>query len=310
MTWNEQLSALRAQMAREQELSALQQELEGKLSALQEQVRQLDTAREREQRDVASLEGGLKRLLYSAVGKLPEKQEKEQSEADAAQAAYAAALQALSNLQAELQAVKDEASSLYGCAGRYERTLEQKAQALSQLDTEPARQLKELDDRRSALQNQKKQLREAVLEGTTARRNAERLLKYLKEAEGWGTYDMLGGGMVSALAKHSKLDEAAEAARDLQRATTRFYSELRDVQNDLPDLSFSQSWRTADLMFDHIYIDWKVLSKIQAARDRADAVYRRIVGAMDALVERTRKTDRLLEETAQARRALIEGADL
>ena len=48
----------------------------------------------------------------------------------------------------------------------------------------------------------------------------------------------------------------------------------------------------------------------QAARDRADAVYRRIVGAMDALDERTRKTDRLLEETAQARRALIEGADL
>lgn len=310
MTWNEQLSALRAQMAREQELSALQQELEGKHSALQEQVRQLDTARERELRDVASLEGGLKRLLYSAVGKLPEKQEKEQSEADAAQAAYAAAVQELAKLETELQAVKDEASSLYGCAGRYERTLEQKAQALSQLDTEPARQLKELGDRRSALQNQKKQLREATLEGTTARRNAERLLKYLKEAEGWGTYDMLGGGMVSALAKHSKLDEAAEAARDLQRATTRFYSELRDVQNDLPDLSFSQSWRMADLLFDHIYIDWKVLSQIQAARDRADAVYRRIVGAMDALDERTRKTDRLLEETLQARRALIEGADL
>ena len=41
-------------------------------------------------------------------------------------------------------------------------------------------------------------------------------LKNLNSAEGWGTWDLLGGGLISDLAKHSHIDDAKNDVANAQ----------------------------------------------------------------------------------------------
>ena len=49
---------------------------------------------------------------------------------------------------------------------------------------------------------------EALRAGQEAHRQAQQVLDTLRSAKGWGVYDLLGGGMISGLIKHSRMDQA------------------------------------------------------------------------------------------------------
>ena len=51
-------------------------------------------------------------------------------------------------------------------------------------------------------------VREAREAGLRALDSLEKARGALDSARGWGVFDMLGGGMLSTLVKHSKLDDA------------------------------------------------------------------------------------------------------
>ena len=45
------------------------------------------------------------------------------------------------------------------------------------------------------------------------------VLSSLESAEGWGTWDLLGGGLISDLAKHSHIDDAKVEAENNTEVT-------------------------------------------------------------------------------------------
>ena len=91
----------------------------------------------------------------------------------------------------------------------------------------------------------------------------------LGRAQGWGTWDMLGGGLISDLAKHSNLDEAQAGAEYLQTLLSRFRTELADVRISAQtgQVNVEGFLRFADYFFDGLIADWTVLSRIHKSRE-------------------------------------------
>ena len=100
--------------------------------------------------------------------------------------------------------------------------------------------------------------------------------KQFKKARNWGFFDMLGGGLITDLIKHSKLNNASNIMN-------RINSLLKDLQRELNEVviptDFSMNTFTfssfADFVFDGFLADYLVQSKISEAKEQvSDAIIR------------------------------------
>ena len=109
---------------------------------------------------------------------------------------------------------------------------------------------------------------------------------------------LLGGGMLSGLMKHSRMDRAQQQLAELGRALERFNRELKDVRVQCSaSAELSGFWRVADLVWDGFISDWTVLSKISDAKERVERTDEQLMQALDQL-QQTRR--RVLEQINQA----------
>lgn len=139
---------------------------------------------------------------------------------------------------------------------------------------------------------------EAIGAGQEAHRQAQQVLDSLRSARGWGIYDLLGGGMLSGLMKHSRMDRAQQQLESLRQALERFNRELKDMQVQCSaSAELSGFWRVADLAWDGLISDWTVLSKISDARTRVEQTDAQILQALDRLQQMRR---RVMEQMHQA----------
>lgn len=79
------------------------------------------------------------------------------------------------------------------------------------------------------LDGQIQEIQEAISAGQRAQSTAQQILNSLKSAEDWGIWDLIGGGVISHVAKHSHLDTAQGQVEQLQIELRRFKTELADV---------------------------------------------------------------------------------
>lgn len=115
---------------------------------------------------------------------------------------------------------------------------------------------------------ERRELREAIAAGQEVLYHLDSVGKSLDSASNWGIWDMLGGGLFVTWAKHSKLDQAREAARKAQQACRVFARELKDVQMQLDSsLQLDGFLKFADFFFDGFLADIMVQSRIGAMRD-------------------------------------------
>ncbi|MBQ5657159.1 MAG: hypothetical protein IIV14_07010, partial [Bacteroidaceae bacterium] len=189
-----------------------------------------------------------------------------------------------------IQRCESELSGLRGCEREYEATLREKANAVKSEGGARAEEILKLEERHAYLESQKKELREAISAGNSARSTAESVLSSLDSAEGWGTWDLLGGGLLADMAKHSHLDEAQGAIERLQSQLRRFKTELADVtiHADM-QVNVDGFLRFADYFFDGLFADWAVMDKIsqsqsqvQSTKSQIDSVLSRLNSMMSA----------------------------
>ena len=91
----------------------------------------------------------------------------------------------------------------------------------------------------------------------------------LKSAGGWGIFDILGGGMITSMIKHSNMNSAQKHMNEARYALQRFSKELRDVDEDLD--------------FHNGIIDFMVQSKIEEAKKQVQRAIRRVEEIKDQL---------------------------
>ena len=289
--YDEKLKALQEKISRSRQLTSMLKELRGQRDTIAARVRELEAIKVDEQADVDRLEGrSLASFFYNVIGKMDERLNKEREEAYAARVKYDAAARELEAIDGDIQRCESELSGLRGCEREYEATLREKANAVKSAGGARAEEILKLEERHAYLESEKKELREAISAGNSARSTAESVLSSLDSAEGWGTWDLLGGGLLADMAKHSHLDEAQGAIERLQSQLRRFKTELADVtiHADM-QVNVDGFLRFADYFFDGLFADWAVMDKIsqsqsqvQSTKNQIDSVLSRLNSMMSA----------------------------
>lgn len=297
--YDNQLRELQRQVSRSKQLEVRLTELRSQKSNLSQHVKELEAIKMDEQKDVDRLEGrSLAAFFYNVIGKMDEKLDAERREAYAARVRFDAAVRELSGVEADLRSCETEMASLRGCEQRYAAVLQQKADALKLAGGPNAQQILEIEEEIAAVDVRKKELLEAISAGTAAFRVSQQVLNSLNSAEGWGTWDMLGGGLIADMAKHSDLDEAQEKVEKLQSHLRRFKTELADVTIDADmQVNIDGFLRFADYFFDGLFADWAVMDEISNAQQKVKHTQSQISGLVSHLQQ--------MLEDAEARQAKL-----
>lgn len=281
---------------------ALKKQLEAKLDDLRDQRRVFDrkvvelrVEHRSEQNDVDKLEGrSLANYFYQIIGKLEEKIDEERKQAYAAKVKLDAAERELAAVDWEIQEIQSQLQELVGCEAAYIAALESKRNAVKTSGTPVASQILEIEERIVFLENQKKEIREAVSAGQSALGTADSVLSELEDADCWNTWDIIGGGgIITHMAKHGHLDDAQEKVEQLQGKLRRFKTELADIniQADM-QVNIDGFLRFADYFFDGLFADWAVGDKISESQSSVQEVKNQINSALSKLSSMDVASDR------------------
>lgn len=283
--YDEQLRELQAQCTRKKKLEASAAELRTQRDTYRLRAQELEQSFQQEQADVDRLEGrSLSAFFYNVIGKMDEKLTQEKQEAYAARVKYDAAARELAGIEEDLHRCEAELGSLQGCESRYEAVLTEKIQAVKEAGGDVAEQILKLEERTAYLESQKRELEEAVSAGRAALTTADQIAGSLDSAEGWGTWDLFGGGLISDLAKHSHLDDAQASVEFLQSQLRRFKTELADVTISADfQVNIDGFLRVADYLFDGIFADWTVLDQIHQSQAQIQNTRSQICNVLDYL---------------------------
>lgn len=120
----------------------------------------------------------------------------------------------------------------------------------------------------------RQEIREAIAAGERALMSLKGAREMLGSARNWGIFDLLGGGLLTDLIKHSKLDQAASYVEDAKCDLRQFEKELKDVQITMNlREQFGGFLSFADFFFDGLVADYLVQSRIaDALRQVEDAI--------------------------------------
>lgn len=300
--YQEQLDQLRERIARKRKLSTEISALEDQRASLATRVQQLKEETYQEQLDVDKLENfSAAKLFAQIMGNLDERLEKERSELYAAALRYDSARQELHAVEADLAARREELSLLGNCEAEYDRLLEARARELRQDPQSPAaRRLLALEERQAQLASREKELQEAIQAGYDALSDISSIESALSSAEGWGTWDVFGGGLISDIAKYSHLDDAQQQINGLQRSLSRFRTELADVDIRTGiQIEVDSFLRFADYFFDNIFTDWAVLDRIRRTQSQiheVDGSVRTILSRLERDLEQCRRDRQVVQQ--------------
>lgn len=306
------IARLTAAEARRKQLAAQIEELYRQRGERQAKVEETAAIFRKEQDDVDKLEkGGLRALLLSLTGDKEERLDQERREAMAAKCQYEQARSDLDYLERKLSDLIREREGLLSAPSQLEDLWEEKAQLVKSMGGPRGERLVALDREQTELLHQQKELREAISAGENAKRLLGHVQDDLDSARSWGTWDMLGGGLVATMAKHDRLDSAQSSIRAAQRALSDFRTELADVgRMEVPSIQIGEFATFADYFFDDIFSDWYVQSSIKKAQYGISEARMKLTAALRTLTAARQDLDERLAQLDREREKLLDTSAL
>jgi len=187
--------------------------------------------------------------------------------------------------------------------------MDEKKRFLASVGDHRSRRLMALSEQLADLEADRNELGEAIAAGEAALDSLHDVERDLRSAKGWGTVDMLGGGMLSTMAKHSKMDAAQKKALEAQALLRRFREALTDVARQLElSLEVGGFLGFSDYFLDGLIADWLVQKKIVKAAEACTDGIAEVESILEGCRTRLADTEQSLEETRAARSAFIEEA--
>ena len=291
---NAELEQVRQKLDRAWKLSAVMEDLKAQHEERKRAAEEALKVLYREQEDVEELE----RLSFASFlarirGEQAERLDQERREAVAAR-------RDLEDLEARFQAAQKERAGLEGLRGRWKALMEEKEELLCQAGGERAKRLIQIGCDLDSLGSQIRELDEAICAGKDVGYALDQMIGQLDSAAGWGTWDILGGGMLATMAKHGRMNDAQNTAFQARQAISRFRTELADVsQLRVPDLQVGEFTSFADYFFDGLFVDLYIQDKIGTARRSAEETAAQVE---DLLSQLRRERDRTAERAADLER--------
>ncbi|MBB6218301.1 hypothetical protein HNQ80_004465 [Anaerosolibacter carboniphilus] len=250
----------------------------------------------RERKDVEALEGiTLTNLFATILGTKEEKLDKEKQEFLAAKLKYDEANNGITQLNSVLSELKQELNAFGDPDLEYEKLIERKME-LFKGNREFDDSIFMWEEEKSQVEHTIKELQEARSAGIELVDRLRKVENELKSASGWGTWDMLGGGLIATMAKHSKIDEAKETMAQAQFLAKRFERELADIGENMAfDIEIGSFATFADYFFDGLIADWVVQDRIHESLSRVEQMGSKV----ELLLTRISKGIKEMEEKAK-----------
>ena len=122
-----------------------------------------------------------------------------------------------------------------------------------------------------------KERNEAILAGERALDSLRAARDELNSAGNWGIVDLLGGGLISGLVKHSKMSNAQNYMEQAKWNLQNFSRELQDVNmvHNL-NLELGDFLTFADFFFDGVVADWLVQDRINETKRQVEDAIRHL----------------------------------
>jgi hypothetical protein len=300
-----------AEAMREHDLTAGRcVELRARAEELQRQIVALQDGYDGERRDVRRLEGvSLARVVSALRGSREDDLARERAEADAAGYRVVEAQARLAAVQRDESAAQARLDELTDAPTTYAAVLDEKEALLSRSGDPRATRLLELADERGRLLAETREVGEAIAAAQRATNALAAVARELGTASGWSTYDtFFGGGALSSAIKHSRMDEAAIAARHADECLLALRTELADVADlgvTAPQLATDGLTRFVDIWFDNIFTDLAVRDRIRQAQENVARCTEVAAGVESRLYIRDADARARLAEIETERQALL-----
>lgn len=288
----------------ERDLGAVGRELRDQAVRL----KSLSLKLEKEKVDVEKLERtNLTALFYSVLGSREQQLEKERRELLAAQLSFQQTKHQVDFLERERDRISDQLGKLKDIDLAYEALISEKEQFLRRANQPVADELMTLSEQVANLNSELEEISEAIAAGNEAISSLEQVISALESAKGWGTWDMLGGGLISTAIKHSRIDAARSSIHEVESKMSQFRRELSDIQNGIDlQINIDAFESFADYIFDGLIFDWIVQSKIVDSLERCKQGMVRIDRAVTELENLEQGVQDQVRNLKEKRTRLIE----
>lgn len=286
---NERLAELKEKGRKKEKWEKRQLQLKEELALLERTREDASRRLAAEEEDVKKLTGlSLSNLLYTVLGKKTEKLDQEQREVVEAKLKYDEADRAVQHTQEQIAAAEAQLKEVKFWKLDYDQVFEAKERKVLQENVE----LRTLAEEQATLSVQNKELDEALRAGRSVAHDLDQAIEKLRSAKNWGTYDMLGGGMISTHIKHGRLDDAMDHLYRAQNSLRHFEKELRDVGEQMPtQIEIGGFLKFSDYFFDGFIMDWIVQGKINDILQQVEDRNKQIQEILAELTTMKRKVE-------------------
>ena len=274
------------------------------------QLKKLASVLEKEHADVKKLEGlSLNGLFHFVLGDKDRQLDKERQEYLYAQLKYDECKHAVSALEREVEDLKSRVAAIGELDAKYEEVVRKKEHLLTQNGGESTKKLTEISEAIADMHSDLKELKEAIDAGTMALRGLDKVISSLRSTHNWGTFDLLGGGMIATAVKHSRINDARDSIHRVQQQLRVFQRELADLgsRTDI-EIDIGSFATFADYVFDGLIVDWIVQSRINKSLDAAVSVSEKVHTVLMRLQNSYKDSYTKYDTLEQEKRKFIEQA--
>lgn len=129
-----------------------------------------------------------------------------------------------------------------------------------------------------------KELKEAIVAGEKALDSLNEAKDSLSSATNWGIFDILGGGGIASMIKHSKMRDAKSQMEKATRDLKCFYKELGDIHFEKElDIETDDFFTFADTFFDNFVFDVLVQTRISDSKRKIEEAIEKVENLLDKL---------------------------
>lgn len=274
------------------------------------ELKKLEGIMEKEQLDVEKMsQTSLKTLFYKCLGTHDKQVAKEKEEALAAVLKYESCKKSVDELTDKLSQLTNRHYEMSKVQDKLEALHEEKRRVMASLNMPEYAKIGQLEKEMSFIRREIKELKEAITPGNMAINTLNEAIELLDSAGDWGTWDLLGGGLIADMMKHDKIDKAKQAILNAQTYVQRLQVELQDVNMSLDgSIQITGGAVFADFFFDGLIADWYMQSKISQSRENVVATCGKIRKIVSTLSTQLNHKEKDLEAKEREIKRIIEQA--
>lgn len=305
---NSRIIELKKDLKRKKKLKLILNESKKELEIQKTKKTELSRILNEEEKDVEKLESfSATGLFYSILGSKEERLDKEKKEYLAAKLKYDECCNSIKYIELEIIKYKEKLKEYIGLDEEYANLIKEKQELILSKNDEKSQRLMTKLDKENDLEWNIKEMQEAIDAGNNLQIALRQLIQFLKSAQSWGTWDILGGGFLATAAKHSKIDKAKEQVYNVQRLIRELKKELLDVDVSMNiDINIGSFETFADYFFDGLIADWMVQSKINDSLTRVYNIDSDISSLLKTLTKESNDLENELFNAREEIKKLIE----